>query len=240
MSEQTAPTPADLVIRQQDLVENPDPRIPVCLLLDASASMAAPLESGATALEELNRALKSFLKEMLNDPNARKSADICIISFSDEARILRDFAPLIHRDADLSLTSVGSVTSLGKGLHKALELLDRRKAEFQAAGLDYYQPWLCVITDGAPTDNIHEDLIEDIRQRVSEKKLSVFPIAVGEFDDLSALSLISPSRPPMRLKGTAFRELFEWLSKSVARVSSSIPGETVPLDPKGLEAWAQV
>jgi uncharacterized protein YegL len=121
-----------------------------------------------------------------------------------------------------------------------LELLDRRKAEYQNAGVDYYQPWLVVITDGEPTDQTHLEAATDISKRVQGKKLSVFPIAVGDVPDLSQLAVISPTRPPIRLKGTRFRELFEWLSKSVARVTISIPGESVPLDKKGIDAWGEL
>ena len=122
----------------------------------------------------------------------------------------------------------------------ALRLLDQRKEEYKTAGVDYYQPWLVVITDGQPTDDTHRRVASDIADRVKSKKLSVFPIAVGDVGDLSQLALISPARPPIRLKGTKFRELFEWLSKSVARVSSSIPGESVPLDKKGIDAWGEL
>lgn len=237
--EQTAKTNA-LVIRQRALIENPDPRVPICLVLDASGSMSTPTPSGKTRLKELNEGLDQFLRELLDDTNARRSAEVCIIAFSNDAELIRDFAPLTPDHLGTEVASCGGGTSLGSGLKLALELLDRRKTEYQNAGVDYYQPWLVVITDGEPTDQTHLEAAVDITKRVQGKKLSVFPIAVGDVSDLSQLALISPSRPPIRLKGTKFRELFEWLSKSVARVSSSIPGESVPLDKKGIDAWGEL
>jgi len=237
--EQSAKTNA-LVIRQKALIENPDPRVPICLVLDASGSMNTTTSSGKTRLEELNSGLHQFIRELLEDTNARRSAEVCIVAFSNDAELIRDFAPLTPQHLDTAIISCDGRTSLGRGLKLALASLDRRKTEYQNAGVDYYQPWLVVITDGEPTDSAHLEIAADITERVQNKKLSVFPVAVGDVSDLSQLAVVSPARPPIRLKGARFRELFEWLSKSVARVSSSIPGESVPLDKKGIDAWGEL
>lgn len=237
--EETAKTNA-LIIRQTDLIVNPYPRVPICLVLDASGSMGTTTPSGKTRLEELNSGLDQFFRELLDDKTARQSAEVCIVAFSNDAELIRDFARLTPEHLGTAIASCGGGTSLGSGLKLALELLDRRKAEYNNADVSYYQPWLVVITDGEPTDQTHLEAAADISKRVQDKKLSVFPIAVGDVPDLSQLAVISPTRPPIRLKGTKFRQLFEWLSKSVARVSSSIPGESVPLDKKGIDAWGEL
>jgi uncharacterized protein YegL len=192
-----------------------------------------------TRMDELNAGLAQFFQELLEDPSARRAAEVCIVSFASNAQIVRDFQSLneSHRTTKLKF-SEEEETSLGKGVELALNLLDQRKTEYQQAGVDYYQPWLVVITDGKPTDDTHRKLAPEMERRVKEKKITVFPIAVGGVEDLSELAQISPGRKPLRLQGAKFRELFQWLSKSVARVSSSIPGEHVPLDKDGLDDWA--
>jgi uncharacterized protein YegL len=45
-------------------------------------------------------------------------------------------------------------------------------------------------------------------------------------------------RTPLKLQGLKFTELFEWVSFSTSQVSSSNPGEKVPLESP--EGWAEV
>jgi uncharacterized protein YegL len=42
-----------------------------------------------------------------------------------------------------------------------------------------------------------------------------------------------PNRPPVKLDGLRFRDLFVWLSKSMRTVSHSSVGQTINLEPPG-------
>jgi len=221
----------EYIVRQQDLVENPSARVPICLVLDTSSSM-----SGAP-IRELNEGVKLFVDAILGDETAKYAAEVAIVSFGDTIERVMDFMS-IERQEFSPLTASG-LTPMGAGLVEALSLLEARKQEYQRAGVDYYQPWMVLMTDGGPTDDTSEAEAQ-IRELVEKKKLTVFPIAIGANADLQTLSRLSPARPPLRLKGTNFAEFFEWLSKSVSRVSQSTPGETVPLDVDGISAWASV
>lgn len=128
---------------------------------------------------------------------------------------------------------------MGSAVNLALDLLDARKKEYSSAGIDYYQPWLVLMTDGQPTDSI-DSAVQRSVQLLETKKLTIFPIGIGASADMAVLGRFSPKRTPLRLKGLNFRTFFEWLSKSVSRVSQSIPGEAVPLDEKGLKGWAEL
>jgi uncharacterized protein YegL len=54
---------------------------------------------------------------------------------------------------------------------------------------------------------------------------------------MNSLAQFSGQRAPLRLKGLAFADLFQWLSKSLSVVAHSKPGEQTPLPPVG---WAQI
>lgn len=132
-------------------------------------------------------------------------------------------------------------TPMGEGVRLALDLLDERKQEYKDKGVDYYQPWLVLMSDGQPNGNADmlEDSIQRTRDLVENKKLSLFPIGIGASADMDTLARFSPKRPPLRLNGLNFKEFFEWLSKSVSKVSQSRPGDKVELDIDAIKAWGE-
>lgn len=223
---------ATLNIGADDLVDNPTSRVPVSLCIDTSTSMAG------SPIEELVRGVNLFYDAIDEDDDAHDSAEINIVEFNSSAGLVHDFASIERLQRITSLTANGA-TAMGAGVNLALDTLDRRKATYSDVGVPYYQPWLVLMTDGGPTDNI--DLaVKRVIDLVEAKKLTVFPIGIGGGADMNTLARFSPNRPPLRLDGLKFKEFFEWLSKSVARVSRSTPGDTVKLDLEGLAGWAEL
>ena len=126
----------------KDLVDNPTPRIPVALCLDVSGSMFGK------PMEELNTGVTRYLEEVRKDELALSSAETALVTFGDTAQRIADFdtadrlrPPVLEADG---------ITDMGAGLALALDLLEQRKKAYQSAGVDYYQPILVVMSDGAP------------------------------------------------------------------------------------------
>ena len=160
---------------------------------------------------------------------------ISIVTFGNQGvQLYDDFGP-VERIPKTPLVA-GGITPMGEAVCGALDILEKRKQEYQNTGVDYFQPWLVLMTDGMPTDDINE-AVNRVVSMVNQKKLSVFPIGIGDDADMDTLGQFSPARPPLRLQGLKFREFFEWLSASVQRVSASNPGEEVPLDLDGIKGW---
>ncbi|HRH92677.1 MAG TPA: hypothetical protein PLW01_12290, partial [Agitococcus sp.] len=88
----------------------------------------------------------------------------------------------------------------------------------QKNGVAYYQPWLIIISDGAPTDS-YQHAAAKSRQLSQDRKLVCLPIGV-EGANTAVLSEFS-SRGAKALSGLKFQEFFEWLSASMSRVSAS-------------------
>jgi uncharacterized protein YegL len=128
-------------------------------------------------------------------------------------------------------------TPMGEAILSAIDMLERRKAEYREAGISFYRPWIFMITDGAPTDS-WQQAASRIKHGENHKSFAFFSVGV-EGADFELLARIS-ERQPLKLKGLCFRELFQWLSNSQQSISRSTPGDEIPLeDPtKGPNGWA--
>lgn len=222
------------LVEMEDLFDNPTPRVPIALCLDCSGSMMGE------PIRELNEGVKTFYRAINEDEIARFSAEICIVTFGP-ASLEADFATLDSRPQPPILTASGN-TPLGEAVQIALDSLDKRKSVYKASGVDYYQPWLVLMTDGQPngSSNILQQQISRVATLVEARKLTVFPIGIGSRADMSVLAQFSLGRSPLRLQGLRFSDFFSWLSKSVSRVSQSTPGDKVALDMDGIRGWAEL
>ncbi len=208
------------------------PQQPHCatvLLLDTSGSM------GGAKIAALNDGLRLFLQETSEDELASKRIDLCIVTFGGEVSLHHDFGPVTEYAADTALAARGE-TPMGQALERGMALIEERKSAYRAQGTDYYRPWLMLITDGEPTDMRPKDarwekVTAALREGVEARRFAFFAIGV-EGANMDRLRQLCPEdRPPLALRGMAFRELFSWLSRSQRQVSASRTGETVPLPP---------
>jgi uncharacterized protein YegL len=211
-------------------VDNPEPRCPCVLVLDVSGSMSG------RPIAELNTGLKQLQKELSGDALASKRVEIAVVTFGP-VKVVHDFVSAESFRAS-SLHVEGS-TPMGEAILEALELVRLRKQQYQANGVAYYRPWVFLITDGAPTDDWHP-AARAVKDGEANKALAFFPVGV-EGADMEVLRQLS-ARPPLKLKGLMFRELFQWLSNSLAGVSRSQVGERLQLAAPNTTAsgWASI
>ena len=228
------------VLDQAEFADNPEPRCPVVLLLDTSGSMQGQ------AVNELNDGLKAFKTAIQADRLASLRVEVAIIPFggsvkptdvrADTSTPFDPQQPFVTADsfAPPYLLASGD-TPMGNAVRQGLQLLRDRKEVYKLAGIDYFRPWMFLITDGKPTDEWHT-AAQQLKDEESRKGVIFFSVGV-EGADMASLAQFSGQRTPLRLKGLAFNELFQWLSKSLSVVAHSKPGEQAPLPPVG---WAQV
>lgn len=233
------------VVRQmgilEDTVDIAYPQQPHCatvLVLDVSASMAGE------KILELNEGLGAFIEALVQDDLARKRVDLAIITFGKDVRVACPFSPAdqIH----IPVLEPETFTPMGRALVRAMDLVEERKAEYRELGIDYYRPWIFLITDGRPSD-MHpgdpfwDEVIVKVHGGEQEKRFLFWALGVDKAD-MKILKEIAPaSRPPLLLKETRFFDLFVWLSKSLSRISDSSIGEQVTLDnPAGPDGWGVI
>ena len=215
-----------------DLIDNPTTRVPVVLCLDTSASMQGE------KINELNLGVKRFFNAVKDDDIAKYSVELCIVTFNTIAKKILDFANIdrqVSAFEHITLEAFGS-TAMGAAVKLSLELLEDRKKEYQDKGVDYWQPWLVLMTDGQPTDSTEESS-QMVSEMVKNKKITIFPIGIGDGANMARLKQFSPKREPLKLKGLMLSEFFDWLGKSVKSTSQSAPGTAVKLPPIG---WAEL
>lgn len=223
-------------INLNDLLDNPAPRVPITLCLDTSGSMSGD------KLKELNRGIAKFYESVRMDCTAASSAEVAIVTFSYQASLIQDFKTIGSCRQAPQIPSASGCTVLGSGVNLALDTLDRQKACLRTVGVDYYQPWLVLMTDGQPcgeSPSVTSQAARRCWELEQAGKLVVYPIAIGNDADMNTLSRFTTGSA-LRLRGLCFSEFFQWLSASVIRVSVSRPGESVPRDLEGMKKWRQI
>ena len=201
-----------------EFVDNPEPRCPCVLLLDTSASMTgAPIAA-------LNDGLRILKEDLLKDPVASARVEVAVVSFNSEITVERDFAT--PDQFDPPILTAGGTTHMGSGIHKALDILQVRKATYKANGIMYYRPWVFMITDGEPQgepDSIVDTAAARIKDDELNKRVCFFAVGV-EGANMAWLAQLLV-RPPVKLVGLNFAEMFVWLSRSTGQVSRSTSDE---------------
>jgi len=210
---------------------NQEDRCPVILLLDVSGSM---YEDGK--IDRLNEGLAAFRDEVMSDPIASLRVEISVITFGGSVNVVHEFSTA---DA-LNVPRLGAMgnTPLGEAFDAALAEIEHRKTDYRANGINYYRPWIWIMTDGAPTDDWQPAAMR-AKQAEQDKKATVYCVGIGRDANMQVLTEFT-SRPPLRLEGLQFREMFKWLSVSLARVSQAKAGagDQVTLPP--VQGWGTV
>lgn len=217
----------DLFDNSAEFADNPEPRCPCVLVLDTSQSMAGE------PLAALQHGLQVFREELLAVPLARKRVETAVIAFGAEVQVVQEFAT-VDRFQPPMLRAAGE-TPLCTAIVRALDLVEKRKERYRDNGVPYARPWIFLLTDGMPQGDSLEttrQAVQRVRAAEAANKVAFFAVGI-EGANMKLLARIAV-RPPLKLEGLRFRELFAWLSASTARaaVASSEPPLAVELAEK--------
>jgi uncharacterized protein YegL len=213
-----------------EFATNPDPRCPCLLLLDTSGSMEGE------PVAHLNSGLELFQTDLQQDELARRRCEVALVTFGGTVSIMQDFVTADQFRAP-HLTASGQ-TPMGAAMLQGLRMIRERKEKYRQAGIDYYRPWMFLITDGEPTD-AWQEATRQVHAEAASNGLIFFAVGVPPSVNMQTLGQIAaPGRQAVMLKSIdSFREMFKWLSNSQRRVSASKPGEQVALTPVG---WSTI
>jgi uncharacterized protein YegL len=220
-----------------EITDPEQPHVATVLLLDISGSMEGD------KIRQVNEGLQYFKDDVSSDDLTRKRLDFSIITFGSAVDIFQPFCNI--ENFNPPALQAGGTTCMGGAILKAIDLIETRKQEYRSKGIDFYRPWIFMVTDGNPTDMTQGDplwneVVKKINDGEANKKFLFFTVGVDSAD-MDLLGQLAPhNRVPVRLMKNKFKEMFLWFSKSQQKVSASKIGEQVALDnPVGPKGWAE-
>ena len=242
--------------------------LPVCLCIDTSGTMATTIggrrtgrfisskdqgnrlvevvEGGISRIEILEKGIQRLYDSTFADELARLTVIVSIVTFDDTAKKVQNFVPVVKKDGTVRRTphfKPDGQTAMGEGINMALDLLEKCKTTYKSKGVDCYQPWLIIMSDGINNGSPVELSIaqERIRDLVGRKKLAVYPFGIGKGADLNQLNQLSPNQKAFQLEETQMEGLFNWFAKSAVQISSGcIDGYSSPkLEHYEVVSWAK-
>lgn len=204
-------------------------RLLLVVLLDTSGSMHEQ------RMKQLNDGLRNLSESFQHDELASSYIDVAIILFFGETvqvmpiQTADRFEPIT-----LPLKGDGS-TPMGKAVFEALKLVQEWKEVREQNKLEYFSPWIMLITDGEPTDE-WVDAADQVRAEEAQDNLNFLAIGVEEAD-MEVLSRFSEKNLPLKVQELKFKDLFQWTSQSMLAIVRSGDQKQTPLLPP--ITWAE-
>jgi len=204
----------------EKLAENPSPRIPIIMILDNSSSMSRDFK-----ISKLNHEVKKLVDTFRQDELMAYSVELGIVGFkfNNKTKITNgikvvDFDNLLDQQIP-NLKPFGK-TPLGESVELGLDMLEDRKKLYKQAGIQYYQPIMIILTDGESTDCINR-ATKRTKSLISTKKLSVYPIGIGNDINLKELQRFVFKPLAKHISVEDLPRLFQWIGESVSKITES-------------------
>lgn len=195
-----------------------EPHCACLLLVDTSGSMTSKMA-------ELNEALRTFRPSVCENPLSARRVDVCLVEFNTKVRVVSPFASITRFEPPA--LEAGGNTNMGAGIRYALELVHEQVHNYHQAGVACYKPFIILITDGYPTDDVTglEAVIaaRENEGRYGHLRFHAFGVKGADMGFLSKLT-----HRTLAITNNAFGEIFNWASRSMQIISESQPGAKVP------------
>ncbi len=215
------------VYDQAEFADNPESRCSIVLILDVSGSM------GGLKIQTVNQALTKFRDIIKEDPVTALRADVAVIEFDHEARVVQDFTN--GTDFEPPTLEVKGGTNYSKAVNLALDITETRKQSYRDGGIAYYRSLAYFLSDGYPEHDNDADLAQAaarLAEAEGNRSIAFFTFGISTPDlpaDMSKLAELAPRQLQELTNMEQLEGSIQWLSRSAAAVSNSQPGDSIRL-----------
>jgi uncharacterized protein YegL len=102
-------------------------------------------------LHDLDQGVRRLRTAILAEPIVDDVAQLCILAFSDDARVLMPMGQLSA--AELPALEAKGGTNYGAAFRELARVIERDRAGLMSQGLRVHQPYAFFLTDGEPVDS---------------------------------------------------------------------------------------
>lgn len=190
-------------------------RLPVYLLIDTSGSMTGePIESVKVGLE-------AMLSSLRGDPFALESANISIITYDREVKVILPLTPL----EDIQIPEItcleSSPTNMGAALKTLCKQIDSEVHLSTPIQKGDWMPLLFLMTDGKPSDIMeYNEAILEVKKR---KFATIVACAAGSKAKTEPLQQLTDQVYTLdTMDKSSFSQFFKWISSSIGVGNRSI------------------
>ena len=215
------------LIPENKAIEGTDKKFPLVILVDTSGSMISEQHHLIEGLEELKWNLS-------NDEKACSTTELCIITFNNDARVAEPFGPVSKMIVpDIHCRGL---TAMHAAVDAGLQAIEKRLSEYRERGISYYRPMMYLLTDGEANDP-DNGAFDRLRQLQEDKKISFFPVAVGEDVNMEMLCSFRPDHVIFTVERGCISKAFDWLYENSSRTSTGTESGVILSDPE--EEWIE-
>jgi uncharacterized protein YegL len=168
--------------------------MPFYLICDVSYSMSS-------SMKDLNDGLQQLHQAIAGQPIVDDVAQVCIISFSDVARVLMPLSQMTKATVPTLAPEGG--TQYGAAFRELAQTIEFDRANLKSQGYKIYRPCAFFLTDGAPLDGDWHRVFKDnlTYDRQTGQGMKAHPIFVPfGFRDAPEKVLRQLAYPPERGK----------------------------------------
>lgn len=214
-----------LSVSPEEIIRMGARKLAIMALVDRSWSME-------NCIPELNEAINLFIASIGELDETKYVVELGVIAFNDNVELIEPIGAI--DDMYIGEFEAEGYTSMGAAIEMGIKYLEERRKVYKENGQSFYVPWLCLFTDGQPTDDT-TNAIAKCKKLQRARKLVVMPFGIGDNYDGDTLKEIGDGKyyDIDLAKEDSIKEAFRFLRDSAKRVSESAPGDEVDLD-KGL------